>query len=180
MILNIPKSVLKPSAQINKLLQVGDELGAGANDYGCKLAENKPTLGAYYYVFMIMVYGGTRIQETLNIGPGDITELGQVNIKASKGSDNRLVFAPQSVEYLLKAKTFGLEPFSSLNRFAAYRHLKRIGISTLKNGRVNESVTHALRNDYVKSARKVTETAKELSKLTGHKNPINTEFYGKD
>lgn len=145
-----------------------------------KLESNKNQLGRYYYLFVIMFLNGTRVSETLGIQHTQIISTGEVYLNAHKGSNNRLLNVGLCSEYLVKCKADKVNPFYGMNRQGAYRILKGLGISSLKTGRVHESVTHVFRNEYVKRLRELNLSNNDLSKITGHKVSKNVEYYGKD
>lgn len=174
------KSASTLPAQTNKLLHKGSNEEAERNVILDKLNSNRGYLGRYYYLFMLMYYNGSRVSETLNIGHERITSAGHVYVIGAKGSENRLLFAPECVEYLLKARANFTNPFFGCNRFTAYRMLRNLGIGVRKKGRQHDSVTHIFRNLHSANLRQIGLEGKQLSKITGHKNPLNTEYYGKD
>lgn len=174
------KSVTSLSEQTNKLLQVPSRPSAQQNEILDKLNNNKQYLGNYYELFLLMFYNGSRISETLNIRHEQITETGQIYLIADKGSNNRLISSPSGILFYIHCKTNFIDPFHGLNRFTAYRLLKSINISLLKNGRVHESVTHIFRNHFAKNLRNIGIEDGYLAQVTGHKNKSNTDYYGKD
>lgn len=162
------------------MLQQGNDHVHELTAFGSSIERNKPSLGFYYNLFLIMLYGGLRVSEALQIRPGDINPFGQIFIKASKGSDNRLVSCAPLTTWLLKCRANSFVPFVHCDRFSAYRHLKNIGVGRQKKGRVNVSVTHALRDEYVKLLRAQGLDNSDISLITGHKKSENLEYYGKD
>lgn len=174
------KSVLKPSAQTNKLLKVRSITDGQMNAVVSKLEVNRQLLGDYYHLFMIMFLNGTRISETLSLKHRNINSSGQVYMIAAKGSESRLLHGGVSSDFLSICRLRQVDPFSRMNRFQAYRMLQGLGIGKLKKGRVHESVTHIFRDMYAKRLRQIGLEGVELSKVTGHKNYKNVEHYGRD
>jgi integrase len=123
---------------------------------------------------------GCRISEALMISKNDITLDGKVYISGKKGSLDRVNPVIASRDYLLKCKLNEYDPFTGMNRFTARRHLLRIGISKLKKGRINESVTHIFRDEFVKDMRSIEIDESVRSRAIGHKSVKSTSYYGKD
>lgn len=173
-------SDLKPSAQINKVLQPSGESEGYISSIGLKLETAKPYLGNYYFLFSILLETGCRISEALSIRPEHITLVGKVLLLGKKGSNDRVVSISIARLFLLKSKMHNIAPFTGMNRFTARRHLLRLGITKLKKGRINESVTHIFRDEYVKDLRSVAMKESVRSDSIGHKIVKNTGYYGKD
>ena len=173
-------SVSTLPAQTNKLLHKGSNKESEQRVIIDKLRQNKAYLGKYYYLFLLMFYNGTRISETLNLDHDKITSAGHVYLVSSKGSENRLIYAPECEQFLLKARKKFTNPFFGCNRFTAYRMLRNLGIGIRKKGRKHDSVTHIFRNLHAANLRQIGLEGQQLSKITGHKNPTNTDYYGKD
>lgn len=147
---------------------------------GEKLESQKKLLGDYYYLFLLQWKTGCRISEALNIQAEDCEESGVILIKGLKGSSDRAVNISEMKPVIKKAKRRNMPLFFSMNRFTAYRLLKKMGIQKLKKGRQRESVTHIFRDEHAKSIRKVKGSAKVIGNALGHKSLKNTDFYGKD
>lgn len=149
-------------------------------DLRTQLDENKQRLGLYYYLFVLLLESGCRITEALNIKKCDISKNGDVLIRGLKGSEDRVCSVSLLSRFFTKALLYNYDPFFRLNRFSAYRHLRNLGIGYTKQGRVKASVTHAFRDQKIKSARSLTADKKVLKKVVGHKSIVSQEFYGKD
>lgn len=173
-------SVIKLSAQIAKALQPGPSQNSKISGVLKKLESNKGMLHGYYYLFILQIRTGCRISEALNVQIGHITADGNVLIKGLKGSKDRICYCPEILEWLPKARGNSGIVFFGMNRFSAYRYLKNLGISTLKNGRKHESVTHLFRELYIAQNLKIVERGSTLSESIGHKSQKSTEYYGKD
>lgn len=174
------KSVLNPSALFAKMLQPVSGSGSDSDYLLTKLEQNKCLLGEYYYLFIFMHRSGCRVSEALNITLLDISPNFSVLIRGLKNSEDRFCFVPECTPHFAKSKRRGINPFYRLNRFTAYRHMKRIGLMKLKKGRSRMAVTHIFRDNYSRDIRNVTSNELHLAKALGHKNIKNSEFYGKD
>lgn len=168
------------NTQIKKLCQAGPGSVAKKSQVLDKLEMNKTLLGGYYYLFQAMHTSGCRVSEALSIKASDISENGNVLIKGKKGSKDRICYIPILLEWLPRRWYKSDIMFNNMNRFTAYRELKRLGIGKLKKGRTNMSVTHAFRDDFVKDLRTTKAGNRTLSNTVGHKSTKSTEFYGKD
>ena len=173
-------SVINLPAQINNLCQPGVIDGSQGSELREMVEANKTYLGRYYYLFILLEVSGARVSEVLLIRHSDISDNGHILLRGLKGSENRIIHDSQASQFCCKMKSLGIDPFSSCNRFTAYRLLKNIGIGKLKVGRTHESVTHIFRDSYIEKLRALDISKRDLSKSIGHKSIKSTEYYGKD
>ena len=132
-----------------------------------------------WYIIEGLMYNGCRISEILSIRASDITVIGTVNIRAKKGSENRIIHFASATEFLKSCRLNNIKPFELYDRFYVYRQFKKYGISIHTGNSSKNSVTHSFRHLYINSARKENIQAETIQKSVGHKNKANTEKYGK-
>lgn len=120
---------------------------------------------------------GLRVSEALSIKPTDITTNGQIVIKGSKGSSNRLIVINEYRDKLIDLRSSGFNPIKNIDRFVIYRVLKKWNIEgTFTYGSKN-AVCHQFRYNLAKDIHSVTNDLNETAKLIGHKSSSNTAIY---
>ena len=68
-------------------------------------------------------------------------------------------------------------PFKGISRFAVYRMYKKYDIMVSNGSKKNDSVTHAMRKNYVRDSFKTSQNINVAADLVGHKSPKSTEYY---
>lgn len=142
------------------------------------IEENKGNLGRYYYLFRLQCVSGCRITEALNVDYLDIADNGSVLIKGLKGSNDRVIFDSELASYFLRYRISEVNPFVLMNRFTAYRNLKRLGIGIAKKGRKKASITHVFRNEYIRYSKQLTSNKATIAQSVGHKSTKSQDHYG--
>lgn len=145
-----------------------------------RIENQKMFLGRYYQLFIFQYSTGCRVSEALEILPQDITSTGGVLIRAKKGGQDRIVFVAELASFFRLKKASNVMPFHNMNRFTAYRYLRDMGVTKLKKGRKNESVTHIFRDEFFKANRSVTQDKGVLSRSVGQSSQRSTDYYGRD
>lgn len=173
-------SVIRRNAKTTKHLQAGTSSADPENSPRSRLEELKPTLGKWYYVFVLMQVSGCRINEILKASHSQISSEGGLHIKGSKGSNDRYVYDFQCSALLLKMKNLSTDPFQHMNVFAAIRLLKKVGMTTMKEGRINQTVTGIFRNEKAKNVRNTSSDERLTASVLGHKSTNSTSYYGKN
>ncbi len=174
------KSVLSPSAQSNKLCELGDDRCEVVDSVVDAIGKVKDSNPAVIAVIELQARYGLRISEVLNISNTDLGSNGRVTIKGMKGSENRVVHVFQSQGYLARCKKSGVHPFTGYDRFFFYRLYKRLGFiyKSKKSGKY--SVTHSFRHKAIESLRNEGVENTDIANFIGHKNSKNTENYGRN
>jgi site-specific recombinase XerD len=132
-----------------------------------------------FYLLQFLLSSACRISEALKIKPNDITQLGHVNIKALKGSNDRIISGGMSSEYLIKCKKNNISPWGEWSRFFVYHQFKKYNVGIQIQGTTKRAVTHAPRH-IVSSAIKKANMNQELSKQAlGHKTTKANDYYFK-
>ena len=171
--------VLTPSAHSTTLCKQNTNANAAVKALLATLSLIKKDNLKLYYIAHLQLIAALRISEVLRIAPGHISSTGHIYIKGLKGSNDKVIYAGDAVNYMLFCKTNNISPFASYSRYFVYRQYARYNISFNSIYSSRTSVTHAIRHiaassfnsDSVKDNRKQT--------LLGHKNPKNTGLYGK-
>jgi integrase-like protein len=172
------KSVSTPPAQLVELCAESSDI---EYDWGTilasykKLMEVSPQLAAIY---ALLVEGGLRISEVLEINSTQIDAQGKVSIVAKKRSESRIIVASLARPYLLKCKKFGIQPFQDINRFYVYREFKKCNIGAIISGNKNHSITHIGKHLNAMASKKANFDKKQIQHSLGHKSAKSTEYYG--
>ncbi len=182
-IMNINKplkvAVLNPTAQTNKLCAVNKVQDSFGSSILSKIERLRHRDLVLFCIATLQLSGGLRISEVLNIMPSDITSIGHVVVKGSKGSSDRIIHAGNATTYLLRCRLNSTIPFYGYNRFFVYREYKKLGIEYQSANSKKKSVTHAFRQVMVESNRTEKVDSELISKQLGHKNEKNIKYYGK-
>ena len=120
---------------------------------------------------------GLRISEALSIKATDITSNGQIIIKGSKGSSNRLIVINEYRDRLIDLRKSSFNPIKNIDRFVIYRVLKKWSIEGKSTYGSKNAVCHQFRYDVAKDIQSVTKDLNETAKLIGHKSSSNTAIY---
>lgn len=120
---------------------------------------------------------GLRISEALSINATDITSNGQIIIKGSKGSSNRLIVINEYRDRLIDLRKSSFNPIKNIDRFVIYRILKKWNIEGKSTYGSKNAVCHQFRYDVAKDIQSVTNDLNETAKLIGHKSSSNTAIY---
>lgn len=115
----------------------------------------------------------------MSIKHNQITSQGNILVKGSKGSSDRLINTRYCFRYLLDCKKKSIDPFGDVKYDYFYKALKKYNAGFKPVGNKNNAVVHSLRHEKVDENRQVTTDQNVLSKATGHKNKENLKFYGK-
>lgn len=172
-------SLLKPSAQTITLcepLPHGYEHILSSIE---KVRADK-TLPKELIVFIVFQFEhGLRVSELINISHEDITKIGDVVLKSSKGSNNKVLNGGEFRGYFVQCKKAFKNPFNTYNRFFIYRLYKKYGISFQSEKSSKLSVTHAFRHIHAQSLREENQSNDILAEKLRHKNSNNSKIYGK-
>lgn len=173
------KSVSKPNAQTTKLCEPSDirqyDFIWSETIYQrlSKISSELANLFAFQYDTAV------RISEALEIKCSQIKMDGSVFIKSKKGSFEGIVNSSRTTSYLIECKKNNRNPFETYNRFFIYRIYKNLGVTFQSQLSKKVSVTHALRHIKVQNLINGGIESEEITKILRHKNPKNTELYGK-
>lgn len=120
---------------------------------------------------------GLRVSEALSIKATDITSNGQIIIKGSKGSSNRLIVINEFRDRLIDLRHSSFNPIKNIDRFVIYRVLKKWSVEGKSTYGSKNAVCHQFRYDVAKDIQSVTNDLNETAKLIGHKSSSNTAIY---
>lgn len=171
------KSVSKPTAQNIKLCVPGSsKLIDIARQSRLEFLYKSEPWHISLIVHLLADYG-LRVSEALSIKATDITSNGQIVIKGSKGSSNRLIVINEYRERLIDLRKSSFNPIKSIDRFVIYRLLKKYNITGQSTYGSKNAVCHQFRYDVAKDIQSVTNDLNETAKLIGHKSSSNTAIY---
>ena len=131
-------------------------------------------------LYLLLHETGCRFSEAKSIKHNQITSQGNILVKGSKGSADRLINTRYCFRYLLDCKKKCIDPFSDVTYDYFYKALKKFGTGFKPKGNSNNAVVHSLRHEKVDENRQVTTDQNVLSKQSGHINKENLKFYGKN
>ena len=173
------KAVLTPSAQTNSLCEVGSQEPLDLSALYCRIEGDGLLSEELKMLIFFQSELGLRISECLNIKFSEINSQGSVLLESLKGSENQVVSCSLARNYLLRCRARKQNPFETYNRFFLYRLYKKLGISYRKNGMKKTAVTHAFRHIQADAIREITKDRDILAQRLRHKNPKNSDRYGK-
>jgi len=171
------KSVVTPLAQTTSLCDSHKTVKAELNWLHItidKILKEEPILG---FIIEILFNGSCRISEVLNIKPNDYKSNGQVFIKGSKGSNNKLVSIYHARQYLEKCKKNLVYPFKDYNRFYVYRRLKFYNIGRQFQGKNKASITHYFRHLSLRILELEEVEKNDRIRQSGHKSSKSLSYY---
>lgn len=171
------KAVSTPKAQYATLCRPGILDERLLNSVLFNVGPDSPAPYLLRVLIDLQVSGGLRISECLNQRELKVTLLGQVLIRGSKGSQDKLVTPIFFPDYWRSRAGIQLNPFINLTRFSVYKLYKKYGIQMLTNGDSNNLVTHSLRHLSVHLNQMLDLSDSELSRILGHKSLTAIKFY---
>jgi site-specific recombinase XerC len=142
-----------------------------------RINENKTELGLMYHICLIQLRGGFRVSEVLKMTSTNVIDGSNLYIVSDKGSISKRVYVPEISKELTKWKKNTIAPFKHISRFQVYRMYKRLGIGIVNGKNKNDSVTHALRKNYIRESHASTNDIELTKELIGHKNVKSTSHY---
>ena len=171
------KSESKPTAQNIKLCEPADSrLVDGARQSRLTQLYKSEPWHISLVVHLLADYG-LRVSEALSIKATDITSNGQIIIKGSKGSSNRLIVINEYRDRLIDLRNSSFNPINDIDRFVIYRVLKKWSINGEFSYGSKNAVCHQFRYNFAKDIQSVTNDLNETAKLIGHKSSSNTAIY---
>lgn len=131
----------------------------------------------FRYLVWILLHSGCRVSEVLRLRDSDVTGNYLIRIRASKGSEDRIVTIPP----LGQGKLIGVKSnaflFDSYSRFYVYRVCKSHGLYIKKGDLEHYSVTHSFRHVYANQIQQLAKGDSVASRAMGHKNSKSIKYY---
>ena len=171
------KSVSTPSAQNVKLLQARTYEVAALNTLKRIAQEGVNRHGVYAVGIDLMVSGGLRLSEVIVAKSIFVNEVGQVLIKGTKGSADKLVTPLYCADFWRKYHGWCVNPCSLWSRWSWYRVFKKAGIVVHEDGKKNCTVTHVARKIQAHSLFNAGVEIGSIADVMGHRSISSTEFY---
>jgi site-specific recombinase XerD len=174
--LNI-NSVINPTAQTTKLCTENKEVSPVINSLFniCSYDSETPIL--LKAIIELMINGGLRISEVLKISGKNIDSLGNIHIKASKGSQNRVVCVSLYKNFWLCKKKDMQQIGSIYSRFYFYREFKKLNINFNLSFGQKTAITHYFRKLSANEIYKHESDIKEVQSFLGHNNVNSSKYY---
>jgi integrase len=131
-------------------------------------------------LFILQYESGCRLSEAQLIEFSSIMKNGDIKLKATKNSQDRIVSSGRCADYMQKCRKDKKNPFQTFNRFFIHRLYKKLGIVFQSEKSKKQSTTHAMRHLKVKELREQKIENELISNSIGDKNQKNQEHYGKE
>lgn len=125
----------------------------------------------------LLLSGGIRISELLQIRYEDITALGQVRINALKGSCNRLISTMYHAEMLIKHRHLNGYLFEGFSRWYFHRLFVKLGFYQSNKGSNKRVTTHIFRHHLVADLQNQFNEIELTQATIGHKRQSSTNWY---
>lgn len=125
----------------------------------------------------LMLSGGLRVSEVLEMNFCKVNALGQVFIRGLKGSSSKLVTPLYFRKFWLQRVGSSLSPFLHISRFLLYKYMRSNGIGIVHGGARNNSVTHAMRHLHVFLMEMLELESADMSVILGHKSLSSLKYY---
>lgn len=130
-------------------------------------------------LFLFLLDSGCRVSEALGITLKQLTPIGTVKIKGSKGSEDRLVNTMFSRSYFIACYNDKRTPFSDTNYMSFYRCLVKYGVGARFGTNDKMSVTHYFRHIRTLMGLEAGFSLEDMQRYLGHKNIKSTQSYAK-
>jgi len=171
------KSVPKPSAQFAELCKPNNELQEGLNNILDLIVNGNESRLKERMLCDLMLSGGLRVSEVLDLAELKVNVLGQVFIFGRKGSESKLVTPIYYRNFWVKKVPKCTNPFQHISRFSFYKYLKSQNITIRHNNKQNASVTHAMRHLHVYLMELMNLEHDQMSEIIGHKSNRSLKYY---
>jgi site-specific recombinase XerD len=173
------KSALTSITQYATRLRISPEIDMALRILYAKGRGNAEWDAINKAVLELQLLWGLRISEVISIKPSQVTSLGQIMIRGSKKSEDRIVmgymYSNVWTSYVKKGNIIGEER----DRYYYYNLYKKFGLYRKNKGKDNNSVTHIFRYSFVELLLKNNIEINEIQKLIGHKSVKSTEHYAR-
>lgn len=164
-------------AQSVRLLRAGKEDEAVFKAMVYNIMTKRTYHDSLKLMIWIHYWTGCRVSELLRVSRNDMLGASTVYIKASKGSEDRIVNMP-SCPYVSNETRPPMEGYESLySRHFVYRLYRNNNIMVHFSKGSNKSVTHVFRHLFAMRSLRVSNNREISSKSLGHKNTKNIRFY---
>jgi integrase len=175
--LHSTKSEMKPSAQSAILCDVNDSDKLESERLWNVIHANSNIDTTLKAIIEVMLLGGLRVSEVLNIKWQNISNTGQIKYKSSKGSYDGFIYPVLYRSFWINCKLNRFVFPSSYNRFFLYREFKKIGISSENRFGTKNAVTHLFRKLKATDIFNIENDIDDVKEVLRHKNINSTKFY---
>jgi len=125
----------------------------------------------------LLLSGGIRISELLQIRYSDITAVGQVRIHALKGSSDRLISSMYHAGMLIRYRHLNGYLFEGFSRWYFHRLFIKLGFYQSNNGSNKRVTTHIFRHHLVSDIQNQFNEIELTQATIGHKRQSSTNWY---
>jgi len=171
------KSIPSPTAQTVKLCQPDDPHMVLLNHLLSVIASKTKRYEMERVLCDLMLSGGLRVSEALQPNQFKVSFLGQVFIKGSKGSEDKLVTPLFFKDFWKKRSGTLLNPFVHISRFSFHKWLMSESIYIVHGNNKKNSTTHAMRHLHVYLMQIMEMDSEQIRKVLGHKGTNAIKFY---
>lgn len=133
--------------------------------------------GVYALGIDLMLSGGLRLSEVITTKMLFVNQLGQVLVKGTKGSADKLVTPLYCANYWRKYNGWLNNPCAMWSRWSWYRFFKKEGIMFHEHGKKNDTVTHAPRKLQAHTLFNAGVEIESIADVMGHRSINSTDFY---
>lgn len=171
------KSVLTPNAQTTTLCAADSVQVTAVMSALTKLLASPDIPGRLKAGISLMFQEGLRVSELLRIRGTDVKRNLAIVIRASKGSENRLVHPVSFRQEWQRFQGSAISIGDDYDRFFVYRLFKSYNIQLDHVSGQNRSVTHSLRYLYIRQLSADKVDLELIQKSIGHKSINSTNYY---
>jgi len=170
-------AVLNSTAQPTKLCGVVSNDCRSSRDNILDMLRNNNIDKRIRFVIMLQFDYGLRISEILHLDKSNFLGNNKILIKGLKRSYDRLIICNDEFNIYNYYSRLVYKIGDLYSRFFFYRLYRRLGIVFVTGANCNNSVTHSLRVNFVKSLVSSTNDMSFVMNEIGHKNINNTMIY---
>jgi integrase len=128
-------------------------------------------------VIEVMMLNACRISEVLKISGHNITDTGQIYVKGSKKSHNRLLLVAVHRDFWMLRKNFTEKLGDIYTRYFFYHRFKALGLQSSLTGNSKNAVTHVFRHMVIENLKGIEVETRDTQRYVGHKSRTTTEGY---
>jgi len=125
----------------------------------------------------LMLVGGARVSEVVNLDYGNVLNDGRILIFGLKGSDNRIIAPGAYLDFWIRFRKLRLSIPDYYSRFYLHRILIASGVFIKLPNSKKKSVAHGIRYAYVYNLIQNGLSITDIQKALGHKSIRNTKLY---